>query len=542
MLIFPLLLQIQATVPVPTPDPLAVVVDQIRPNHDMLEYRIAVSIPDSGSHIRGVTGIRALVAGQGGSLILDFDDAFTIDSIVPAGGTALEAQVRGGRLAVPSGGQQGDTVDVTIYYQGTPEDGLFIQRNAHGERAAFADNWPNRAHHWFPSEDHPSDKAYASFEIEVPAGWKAIANGNLQAVDRLPSGRSRWHWRTERRIPVYTMVVGAGPLTVTSVASPGGPDHTLWTFPQDSAFAVNGPFRRVDRMVREYTRLIGPYPYGKLAHVESSTRFGGMENSSAIFYTERGYAERSMGEAVVAHETAHQWFGDAVTEFDWHHLWLSESFASYFGPLFHELVGEDSLFQARMQQAKAGYLRSDVVDRPVIDTSVTDLFALLNANNYPKGAWILHMLRQEVGDWAFFGGVREYYATFRDSTALTSDLLAIMERHANRPLRWFFEQWLLQPGYPEVEARWVYDPSTQAVEIELTQVQPVGWGAFRLEVPIDVVVDGAARPVRGVARFESSERTARLRVGGVGGRPRAVLVDADGALLLVVRSVATREP
>jgi aminopeptidase N len=538
VLILPLLLQLQA----PALDPLAVVVDDIRANHDMLEYHIAVSIPDTGTHIIGATTLRAMVGAERGPLVLDFDAVFTIDSIVPAGGPAMRGEVLNGRLTVPILGREGDTIEVTVYYQGSPADGLFIQENVHGERAAFADNWPDRAHHWFPSEDHPSDKAYATFSVEVPAGWKAIANGSLQVVDHLPSGRTRWHWRTERKIPVYTMVIGAGPFTVTSVAAAGGPDHTLWTFPQDSAFAADGPFRRVDRIVSEYTRIIGPFPYGKLAHVESSTRFGGMENSSAIFYTERGYADRRMGEGLVAHETAHQWFGDAVTEYDWHHLWLSEGFASYFGPLFHELIGEDSVFHARLRGAKAGYFRSEVVDRPVIDTAVTDLFELLNANNYPKAAWILHMLRGEVGDWAFFGGVRDYFATFRDSTALTLDFMRVMERHADRPLRWFFAQWLLQPGYPEVASTWAYDSAAQAVEVELTQVQQPAWGTYRIDVRVEVLVEGEGegegegnRPVRGTARFNGRSRTASVRLEQVGSPPTAVVVDPNGDLLLGVR-------
>jgi aminopeptidase N len=529
VLILPFLLQLQA----PVPDPLAVVVDEIRPNHDMLEYHIAVSIPDTGTHITGATTLRAMIGEGRGPLVLDFDEVFTIDSVVPAGGSAMQGEVVDGRLTVPILGREGHTIEVTIHYQGSPRDGLFIQDNVHGERTAFADNWPNRARHWFPSEDHPSDKAYASFAVEVPASWKAIANGNLQVVDLLPSGRTRWHWRTERKIPVYTMVIGAGPLTVTSVASGGGPDHTLWTYPQDSAFAVDGPFRRVDRMVSEYTRIIGPFPYAKLAHVESSTRFGGMENSSAIFYTERGYADKSMGEGLVAHETAHQWFGDAVTEHDWHHLWLSEGFASYFGPLFHQLIGEDSVFRARMQGARRGYFRSDVVNRPVIDTAVTDLFELLNANNYPKAAWILHMLRNEIGDWAFFGGVRDYYATFRDSTALTVDFMRVMERHAGRPLRWFFEQWLLQPGYPEIQVRVARDSAAQAVELELIQVQQPAWGTYRIDVPVEVIVSGD-RPVRGTAHFNGRDRTATVRFAQLDA-PAGFLIDPDGDLLLARR-------
>jgi aminopeptidase N len=188
-----------------------------------------------------------------------------------------------------------------------------------------------------------------------------------------------------------------------------------------------------------------------------------------------------------------------------------------------------------MQGAKERYFRSEVVDRPVIDTAVTDLFQLLNANNYPKAAWILHMLRNEIGDWAFFGGVRDYYSTFRDSTALSVDLMRVMERHAGRPLRWFFEQWLLQPGYPEVESTWAYDSAGQAVEVKLTQVQQPAWGTYRIDVPVEVMVEGGGPAVRGMVRFNARSRTASVRLEQLGGLPTAVVVDPDGDLLLGVR-------
>jgi aminopeptidase N len=259
---------------------------------------------------------------------------------------------------------------------------------------------------------------------------------------------------------------------------------SVWTFPEDSAFAVNGPFKRAAAIVDAFTRLVGPFPYEKLAHVESSTRFGGMENSSAIFYDERKYGDRTMQEDVVAHETAHQWFGDAVTEADWHHLWLSEGFASYFAPLFHEAMHESTTFRARLDGERRVYLASTDVARPVIDTAEHDLFKLLNRNNYQKGALILHMLRREVGDSAFFQGLRTYFATFRDSTALTSDLAAVMSRAAGRPLDTFFRQWLLQPGYPKLYLTSHCQNGRLAVEIE--QIQPDSWGLWTMQLPVDI--------------------------------------------------------
>ncbi len=520
----------------------------IRADQDILAYEIGLSIPDTGTEVAGRTRIRYVVRGGPGPLVLDFDTVLTVDSVIIAGATR-PPRVGGWRwvtdggpaaVAVDHWGAPGDTLEVCVHYHGSPRDGLFIQDNVHGERTAFADNWPNRARHWFPGEDHPSDKAAAAFVVEVPAGWRAVANGVLEDVDTLPGGRTVWRWRESRPIPMYTMVVGAGALTVADVGVAAGVRQTLWTFPQDSAFAIDGPFRRVNAIVDTLAALLGPFPYRKLAHVESSTRFGGMENSSAIFYTERGYAARSMGEPLVVHEVAHQWFGDAVTPHDWTHLWISEGFATYIAALFYERVGEDSVFAARMAQAKQRYMESSVVNRPVIDLAESDLFALLNANNYQKGAWILRMLRREVGDPTFFGGLREYYATFRDSTALTRDLAALMERRAGRSLEWFFRQWLYQPGYPRLQGTWSHDPASGALRLRVRQVQAAEWGHYRLTLPIAVELR-SGRTHRVDVEVAGSATTL-VEVGTFAARPVRVHIDPEAELLVAVESTEEGRP
>ena len=513
----------------------------IRRDQDILAYTIALSIPDTGTSVVGRTTVRYAVRGGQWPLVLDFDRALVVDSITTGGAPSRQIERwtwltddEHAAIAIRYWGAPGDTLEVTVHYHGSPRDGLFIQDNVHGERTAFADNWPNRARHWFPGEDHPSDKATATFVVEVPAGWRAVANGLLEGVDTLPGGRTVWRWRESRPIPTYTMVVGAGALTVADMGMAAGVHQTLWTFPQDSAFAVDGPFRRVNAIVDTLTAIVGPFPYGKLAHVESSTRFGGMENSSAIFYGERGYAARTMSEPLVVHEVAHQWFGDAVTPHDWHHLWISEGFATYFAALFYERVGEDSLFKARMAQARQNYLASSVVDRPVIDPSEADLMALLNANNYLKGAWVLHMLRREIGDSVFFDALREYYATYRDSTALTRDLAALTSRRAGRQLAWFFRQWLYEPGYPRLEATWSHDAESGALHLAVKQVQPGHWGSFRLKLPVAVELPSGATQR---AEVEVSGRESAVEVGTFAVRPARVVLDPDGELLLEVVSV-----
>lgn len=528
-----------------TGSPLAVVDDLIRGEQDIVDYEITLSIPDAGSVVHASTQIRYLVGGGNGPLVLDLDDALVVDSVRTADATGGSLAVRwhwnresvGERdqLIVQHWSEPGDTLAVTVYYRGTPNDGLVIGNNVYGRRTAFADNWPDRAHHWFPCEDHPSDKATVQFSVEVPAGWNVVANGRLVEVDTLAIGRTVWRWRENRPIPVHTMVVGTGVMSVAVLGDGGAVPQTAWTFPEDSAFAVQRPFRRATEMVALLSHVVGSFPYEKLAHVQSSTRYGGMENSSAIFYAERGYSDRTMGEGVVAHEIAHQWFGDAVSQRDWHHLWLSEGFASYFGPLFFELIGERETFANTMVSHRTRYMQSAVVARPVIDTTVDNPFEMLDANNYQKGAWVLHMLRAELGDSIFFAGVRDYYGQFRDSTVLTSDLASVISRRAGRPLEWFFEQWLLQPGYPLLDVDWRYNEAGSFVAITVRQVQQQDWGVFRLRLPVLLQFASGAesQAVLDVSAWSQIHEVQAAE------RPLRVILDPDDTLLM---SVSRLEP
>ncbi len=518
---------------------LAVVDDHIRTEQDIIHYEIVLSIPNRSNTVAASATVTYRLTGESNTLVLDFDSALDIDSIILAGG-ARAAHGRewnwavregiGDLLVVTQEASLGDTLSVTVYYQGRPRDGLILRDNVHGRPTAFADNWPDRAHLWFPSEDHPSDKASVSFRVETPPGWSAVANGHLVAVERHPDGRTAWIWQEERPIPVHTMVIGAAVMSVASLGEVDGVPQTMWTFPQDSAFAAEQPFRRAAHMVELLSSVIGPFPYAKLAHVQSSTRYGGMENSSAIFYDENGYASRRMGEGVVAHEIAHQWFGDAVSQYDWHHLWLSEGFASYFGPLYFQLAGEAETFARAMRSNRSEYMSSEVVDSPVIDTTQKDLFGLLNANNYEKGAWVLHMLRGELGDSVFLRCVREYYDTFRDSTALTADFATIVSLRAGRPMDWFFEQWLLRPGYPKIDATWGYAEGADSGWISVRQIQPQTWGAFSILLPVTVInSEGVVEHMS--VRVDDWEVTNRFATDGA---PKEVLLDPNETLLLDV--------
>ncbi|MCU0620985.1 MAG: hypothetical protein MUC69_05725, partial [Gemmatimonadales bacterium] len=312
--------------------------------HDALRYDITVVPSDTGRHI--VAEVEATWRlGSADPVIVPLDSAMRVVRVMVDGreNTRLfRTQFARGRfdVAIPHEKRAGDTLRTRIRYHGTPADGLIVRVDSStGQRTWFADHWPDRAHRWLPLQDHPSDKAAVSWRVEVPLGVRVVANGQLVRVDTLAQQRSAWHYRLDEPIPAYGMVMGAARMAVT----PLGPtacgvrcvEQAIWSLVPDSAFAAEA-FRPAPAIVEFFSRLVGPFPYPSLAHVQASTMFGGMENPTAIFYDTRAYAARDLPASLVAHETAHPWFGDAVTEADWHHVWLSEGLATYLAHLWTE--------------------------------------------------------------------------------------------------------------------------------------------------------------------------------------------------------------
>lgn len=512
---------------------------------DVLSYGFQIMLPDAGSAIAAQAMVvfrRAPEARD--TLTLDLV-GLTVDSVGVHDGARVTAFARlpftydGSTLSIALPPRASDApVKVSVFYHGTPRDGLVIQTGVRGRRSAFGDNWPDRARDWLPTVDSPADKAEVLWLVGAPRDWSVVANGRLVRQGRSPDGRTWWAYEEHRPIPTYTMVIGAAPFCVSRrrplVAGRDTIPIEVWTYREDSAWADSVPFRRVTRIAETLQRLVGPFPYEKLAHVESTTRYGGMENSAAIFYAEQGYVARRMGEAVVRHETAHQWFGDAVTERDFHHLWLSEGFASYLDLVVGAALDGDSVLTRGMRELALRYLGSRDVDRPVIDSSVARLTELLNTNSYNKGAWVLHMLRGQVGDSAFWRGVRDYYRRYRDSSVTSENLERVMERASGAALGWFFAQWLRQPGYPQLDVRWRADSAGGRVALEVRQTQPGAWG--RYAIPAVPVEFRRAGRVLGRRSFDLRPRGAPQVVStAVEEMPDAVVVDPDGTLLMTAR-------
>jgi aminopeptidase N len=233
-------------------------------------------------------------------------------------------------------------------------------------------------------------------------------------------------------------------------------------------------------------------------------------------------------EALVAHEIAHQWFGDSVTQSTWADLWLSEGFATYFAALFIEKHDGEDAFRDYMRDAARQYLNyAKQRNEPIHDTHTPSLMRLLNPNSYEKGAWVLHMLRRQLGDEAFFKGIRSYYHAHASANATTEDLRAALEKSSGKSLHAFFTRWIYGAGHP------VYEWSSQAVEmrngnnsvtITLKQTQP---GAPFLD-PVPVVVTSEGKTTQVMVYPKGKLATTTVRTGRA---PVSIQIDPDDTLL-----------
>lgn len=365
-----------------------------------------------------------------------------------------------------------DTLTFLIFYAGIPSDGLIISKTKYGRRSFFADNWPDRGHNWLPCHDDPADKATVEFIITAPDHYQVVANGIQIEETSIGNGLKITHWKEDTPVSTKVMVIGIADFAVQLTGFVNGniPVYS-WVYPEDRN---NGfyDYAMAKDILPFFIQKVGPYGYKKLANVQSKTTFGGLENANTIFYSENSVTGTRKSEGLLAHEIAHQWFGNMATEKSFGHLWLSEGFATYFTILYFEnKYGKDTA-RIMLAEDRAQVIEfSRKISKPVVDTDETDYMNLLNPNSYQKGGWVLHMLRSELGDSVFWRSIRKYYATYSGGIADTRDLQKIFEEVSGKDLKQFFDQWLYTPGQPELDIKWSYDAATKSISIDVRQLQ-----------------------------------------------------------------------
>lgn len=456
---------------------------------DVQHYTYNIALNDSTNNITCKAEVTIKFIKNTTSFSLDLVKKSTsgkgmqVRSVTGSGKAATFTQ-SGDKLTINATGAAGSTHTYTIDYSGVPADGLIISTNKYGKRTFFGDNWPNRAHNWLVGVDDPADKATVDFIVTAPAHYDVVANGVKMTETLLPKNKKQTNWRETAQLATKIMVIGVADFAIDKPGDVNGIPLYSYVFPPDSVKGFKS-YAYAKEILPFFISKIGPFPYKKLANVQSKTIFGGMENAGAIFYFEDSPGDRGI-ESLMAHEIAHQWFGDAAGEKNFYNLWLSEGFATYLTHYYLESkYGVDTL----KKRLTADRTKIIAFERqrltPVVDTSEkVNYMALLNANSYEKGGWVLHMLRRQLGDEVFWKGMRQYYAQYNGGNADTEDLRKVMERASGKDLSVFFKQWLYTAGHPVLKIS--FDTSTEKGKIVVKVEQQQ---AFLYDMPLEYMMN-----------------------------------------------------
>jgi len=502
-------------------------------NIDVLHYKFELTLNDKSDTIYGLAQIKMKFLQASSSFSIDLrcqnkqGKGMRVENISSAQASLIKTYTAENdklNIALSKQVNVNDSIIFSIRYHGIPADGLIISKNKYGDRTFFADNWPNRAHNWIPCKDEPDDKATFEFAVTAPSEYGVISNGKLEEEKKLADNKKLTHWKEDVALPTKVMVIGVAKFAVKQYQnSPAGIPVSAWTYPQDSVQGFQN-YSPAPAIVKFYSDYVGPYPYNKLANVQSKTKFGGMENASAIFYNEESAEETEPIEDLLAHEIAHQWFGDMATEKSFPHLWLSEGFATYLTDIYLESkYGTDSMNKHLKEERKKVIDFTNFSRKPVVD-SVSSLMKLLSPNSYERGAWVLHMLRRQIGDSSFQTLIKKYYDRYKGGNANTEDFREMAEEVTGKNLERFFKQWLHTPGIPQLNMQWKYDETMGELLVTVSQTQEEVF-----EFPLQFEIESEVQKAKTVT-VQINKKTESFKFK-VNKRPFRFIIDPNTSLL-----------
>ena len=477
----------------------------INKNIDIKHYVFKLSLSDADNEITGTTLVTVNFKEAGmQNFRLDFvnktsvrkDKGMVVDA-VSVNNTAVDYTHGNDELIIslPAPSTKNQTLTFTIQYHGIPYDGLRIGATKLGDRSFFNENWPNRGRHWLPIVDHPYDKATSEFIVKAPSHYKVVSNGLLMEEFELGNSNRLTHWKQSVPVSSWLFVLGVADFAVKYVDEFRGKSIQTWVYAKNREAGFYDFDEPTKKVLEFYSNYVGPYAYEKLANIQTPSVNGGMETSSAIFYGEDLVTgkrdERTRN--VVIHEIAHQWFGNAITETTWDDAWLSEGFATFFTLLFIEdEYGKDEYLKGIIKARKSVYDMSvKMPDFSIVSERTAEKEDVTSGITYQKGAWVIHMLRNLMGEKNFKKGIQNYYAKYFNANTTTSEFRAEMEKVSGKDLTLFFKQWLYQPINPTINASWKYDANTKKLNVQLQQAQKY---LYNVPVEIGFYKKGASTP------------------------------------------------
>ncbi len=389
-------------------------------------------------------------------------------------------------------------ITVKIEYSCAPRQGLtFNNTNLKitGKRPQiWSQGEDTTNHYWFPCYDYPNDKATSEVTATANGDYTLLSNGKLVSVRENGKAKTKtWHWVQDKPISTYLIMIAAGKYTILH-------DHVgklpleFYAYPDDTTDA-RASFSETASMIRFFNKTIGvDFPWDKYAQIILQDHFGGMENVSATTLADAWAVPDKRARidnpstSLIAHELAHQWFGDLVTCRNFRDMWLNESFASYYDPLYQRFKEGEDEFRYTMFQDQAAGIRVDTTRgrKPIVSENS------YGENVYPRGAAVLHMLRFVLGDQLYQRSIKHYLLKHAYEPVETNDLKMAIEEETGQNLQWFFDEWVYRAGHPIFDVSYTWDEPAKQILLTVKQTQKMDslTGVFKMPVDIGITTAG----------------------------------------------------
>lgn len=449
---------------------------------DVQKYEITLSINDSTHQISG--NVLATVLAEENLTSLPYDlVGLTVSSVLVNGSTATYTH-QGGIVDIDLNIPAGQTFTTQIFYSGVPQlspdiyhIGMIFSGNT-----VFTISDPDAGRYWWPSYDHPWDKALVDLHITMRGDWKVAANGIRDSIVDNGDGTKTTHWLGENPMTTYLVCITAGPYVEIN--------QTAGTIPIQSFVMQNQynnaliDFQNVPAMIDYYSQIFGPYPFEKYGHgVVSMSTYGAMEHQTMTTLGNFIITGTGAYELIIAHELAHQWYGDAVSFLTFKDVWLSEGFATYSEHLWTD---KTQGWQAAVNYVASSYHQyylnwvAGAGPQTIYNPGFNNYFA---PPSYEKAASVLHMLRLKIGNASFFQLLQQWFSTYEHGNTVTTEFRDLAEQISGQDLDQFFNQWIFSPGLPSLEySVWNNDASDSPLKI-IAKTSSNTATQFELEVP-----------------------------------------------------------